>query len=106
VLETHRGFISSLNKIKRVIVLGHSLAQVDMPYFEKILAVNDDPMHIQWEVSFHSDANLGRITEFAQELNIDPKHIQKFKLSERLLANSQSYFEFLQLTPNSSFPRK
>ncbi|HEY4325113.1 MAG TPA: bacteriophage abortive infection AbiH family protein [Mucilaginibacter sp.] len=86
VLQTHKSFISSLNKIKRIIVTGHSLAKVDMPYFEKILEVNVSPKNIEWEVSFHSDASLTRIDEFAQELNIDPGHIEKFKLSERRLS--------------------
>jgi hypothetical protein len=85
VLQTHTSFISSLNKINRIIVIGHSLAKVDMPYFEKILEVNHDPKNIKWEVSFHSDANLNRIDVFAQELIIDPNHIEKFRLDERLL---------------------
>jgi hypothetical protein len=86
VLETHKSFISSLNEIKKIIVVGHSLSKVDMPYFEKILEVNGDPKNIEWEVSFHSDASLNRINEFAQELNIDPNHIEKFRLGERLLS--------------------
>jgi hypothetical protein len=85
VLKMHESFISSLNKIKRIIVVGHSLSKVDMPYFEKILEVNDNPKNTQWEVSFHSDASLDRINEFAQEFNIDPSHIEKFRLNERLL---------------------
>jgi hypothetical protein len=86
VLQTHQRFIASLNKIKRIIVIGHSLSKVDMPYFEKILEVNDDQKNIQWEVSFHSDANLDRINEFARELNIDPGHLKKVRLGERLLS--------------------
>ncbi len=57
-----------------------------MPYFEKILEVNSDAKNIKWEVSYHSDANLNRINEFTQELNIDPSHIEKFRLAERLLS--------------------
>jgi hypothetical protein len=86
VLQTHQRFISSLNKIKKIIIIGHSLSKVDMPYFEKILEVNSDPKNIEWEISFHSDANLNRINEFAQELNIDPDQIEKFRLGERLLS--------------------
>lgn len=86
VLETHKSFISSLNKIKRIIVKGHSLSEVDMPYFKKVLEVNDNPENIEWEVSFHSEANLNRIDEFAKELHISPSHIEKFRLDERLLS--------------------
>jgi hypothetical protein len=84
VLENHRGFISSLHKIKKIIVMGHSLARVDMPYFEEILKVNDNPVDIKWQISFHSEASINRINEFAKELNINPNHIEKFRLSERL----------------------
>lgn len=86
VLETHKSFITSLDKIKTIIVIGHSLSKVDLPYFEKIIAVNNDPNNIQWQISFHSDANLTRINEFAQELKINPGHIKKFKLYKRLLS--------------------
>jgi hypothetical protein len=80
VLESNKRFISSLNKIKRIIVNGHSLSKVDMPYFEKVLEVNEDPDNIEWKVSFHSDADLNRINEFVQELNINPSHVEKFRL--------------------------
>ena len=89
VLQTHKGFFSSLNRIKRIIVIGHSLSKVDMPYFEKILEVNSNPKCIEWEVSFHSDASLNKINEFAQELNINPNHIEKFRLKERLLSQNK-----------------
>ncbi|MGF7072881.1 bacteriophage abortive infection AbiH family protein [Mucilaginibacter sp. R-33] len=85
VLQTHERFISSLNKIKKIAVIGHSLSKVDMPYFEKILEVNTNPKHIEWEISFHSEANLDRINDFAQELNIDSNYIKPFRLNERLL---------------------
>lgn len=68
VLETHKDFIASLNNIKKIIVIGHSLSKVDLPYFEKIIAVNDNPNNIQWQISYHS--NTDRINVFAQELNI------------------------------------
>ena len=68
---------------------GEAIAEESMSfsiYFEKILEVNGNPKTIQWEVSFHSDVSLNRINEFAQELNIDPSHIKKFRLGERLLS--------------------
>lgn len=67
-------------------MIGHSLSKVDMPYFEKILELTGNSKNIEWEVSFHSDASLNTITEFAQELNINPSHIEKFRLGERLLS--------------------
>lgn len=86
VLKAHERFISSLSKVKRIVVMGHSLAKVDLPYFNKILQVNENSHKIEWEISFHSEANLNGITEFARELNINPNQITKFSLEERLLS--------------------
>jgi hypothetical protein len=38
--------------------------------------MNEDLNNSEWEVSFHSDANLNRMDEFAQKFNIDPGHIK------------------------------
>lgn len=84
VLESHKGFISSLNKIKKIIVIGHSLSKVDMPYFKEILKVNENPENIDWEISYHSDWDLDRIKEFSEELNIISANVNSFRLSERL----------------------
>ncbi|WP_460681001.1 AbiH family protein [Mucilaginibacter koreensis] len=42
VLQTNESFFSSLITLKKIVVLSHSLSKVDMPYFEKILAINGD----------------------------------------------------------------
>ncbi|ATP56489.1 hypothetical protein CPT03_08390 [Pedobacter ginsengisoli] len=84
VLESHKGFISSLNKIKKIIVIGHSLSKVDMPYFKEIIKVNENPENIDWEISYHSDWDLDRIKKFSEELNIISANVKSFRLSERL----------------------
>lgn len=53
ILARNRAFFEGLNTVTEVFVLGHSLAQVDEPYFSAVL----DHVHpnAQWTVSFHGN---------------------------------------------------
>ncbi|KQU72432.1 hypothetical protein ASC75_23910 [Aminobacter sp. DSM 101952] len=53
ILARNRAFFEGLNTVTEVFVLGHSLAQVDEPYFSAVL----DHVHpnAHWTVSFHSN---------------------------------------------------
>lgn len=53
ILKLNKSFFEGLRSVTRIYVLGHSLAQVDEPYFSAVLS-NVNP-NAQWTVSFHSD---------------------------------------------------
>ena len=36
IIQKNAAFFNSLYDIQRIIVIGHSMAEVDMPYFEEI----------------------------------------------------------------------
>src|SRR5690606_26607341 len=56
LIERHRAQFDSLRDVSEVVVLGHSLADVDAPYFREIV------MRIRpsatWTVSCHSEPSL------------------------------------------------
>ena len=64
-------FISTLNDIDEIIVLGHSIGKVDLPYFEIIESVIHPS---QWRVSFYSkdDDVLANINELSFVSKIYP----------------------------------
>lgn len=76
VLKRHTAFFDSLNDVEEVIILGHSLSDVDMPYFERIMNVVDKK-RIKWEISYHTEKDLERINSFCREYNIS---VQSFPL--------------------------
>lgn len=53
ILKRNKSFFENLSCVTQIYVLGHSLAQVDAPYFNEVLS-NVNP-NAQWVVSFYSD---------------------------------------------------
>lgn len=54
ILVEHRAFIEDLYDVEYIYVLGHSLGNVDLPYFRAINSANDYPERIRWMVSYYS----------------------------------------------------
>jgi len=52
IIEECQGFFSGLNEVTDVIVLGHSISEVDMPYFREIVK-HFDVDKVRWLVSFY-----------------------------------------------------
>ena len=69
IIRNHNSFYESLKNVEQVIILGHSLSEVDMPYFDRVLnAVDRDK--VKWEISYHTDKDLERIKYFCNRYNI------------------------------------
>ncbi len=52
VLERHRDYFEKLTDISEIVVIGHSLSEVDLPYFKRI---SDCAPEAKWKVSYFSD---------------------------------------------------
>lgn len=57
VISIHRGFFDSLSDIKRICVLGHSLSEVDWPYFSLIAEKTRTPGPY-WIASYHDETKI------------------------------------------------
>jgi len=55
-----KNFWEKLNKVTEIIVLGMSLGDVDIPYFNKIIE-NIDKNNVHWKISHHTQNDLTRI---------------------------------------------
>ena len=77
VIERNTVYFRGLKDIKNVVVIGHSLAEVDMPYFEVI--TEELPENVEWTIGFHSLRDYKRIIEFCSELGIDSKNVGIFR---------------------------
>lgn len=78
-LEKHKSFFSKLKKINKIIVIGHSLSEVDMVYFSAIIKQNDCPDKIQWYFSCYGNKDLDSIIKFTEKLKIIDSHIKIFR---------------------------
>lgn len=80
VLDNNKDYFKTLENIKDIVVIGHSLSDVDDPYFRQIINNNKDKSKINWYFSWYSTSGLERVIEFASKMNLDYKNISVFKV--------------------------
>ena len=79
VLAKNRLYFKSLEDIKEIVVLGHSLSAVDYPYFEEIIKYNRKNTDIKWYISWYSADDLKRIARFISEMHIPTTNVELFR---------------------------
>lgn len=66
IIKNHKQFFDGLSEIKEVYVIGHSLAEVDYPYFKEICKANN----AKWHIGFHSLDDMKRLLAFVKEMKL------------------------------------
>lgn len=83
VLDTitkNKRFFEEIRNINEIIVLGHSLNPIDMPYFEEIKKkAKNTP---KWRVSFHNGAEKNTHLEALLEIGVMKSSVKFFKMEE------------------------
>ena len=75
VISAHQAFFTSLSNIKRICVLGHSLSEVDWPYFS-LIAENTKAQDPHWVVSYHDKKKIPLMNEAFSEFGIPAAKIR------------------------------
>ena len=69
IIDQHQSFFDSLKEVRKIVILGHSLSDVDMPYFDKIAnSIMKD--RVEWDISYHTQEDINRIYHFCKRLGI------------------------------------
>lgn len=68
IIQSNRFFFNNLKNVRQVFVLGHSLANVDMEYFEVL--VRDLQDSADWVITFYGDDELERHRQTVRQLGI------------------------------------
>ena len=68
VMDRHMGFFKSLSNIQHVIVYGHSLSDIDRPYFK--LIKDSICSKADWRFSKHNKEDESKIVSFTKQLVI------------------------------------
>jgi hypothetical protein len=55
IIDNNEGYFSSLNDVVEIIVIGHSLNDIDLPYFE---AIARNASKAFWKVTYHNSSEL------------------------------------------------
>ena len=79
IISNHNEFFNRLENIKKIIVIGHSLSEVDMDYFKKVIEVNKNKNSISWFFSCYGLRDLKQIDHFVDAINIDKTEVTVFR---------------------------
>lgn len=86
ILKKNENFIKILRGIRTIIILGHSLGDVNMPYFNAIYEANDCAAKIKWYMSHYNDSEKRALEEkLRSEVIGDKSSITMFKMEEWLM---------------------
>jgi hypothetical protein len=78
IILANRAFFSSLTQTSEIWVMGHSLADVDLPYLEEVIR-HVDAKRVQWKVSVYKDPEERR-NQF-KKLGINPRLVEFLPLT-------------------------
>lgn len=92
VIDRHRNFFQKLEIISEIFILGHSLSQIDLPYFETI--VHNLKEKVRWTVTYYNSEEHTRHLETLMKLGIEKENINLIEIEEIQLNNKQLKIEF------------
>lgn len=78
-IATHIDFFNSLENISKIFVLGHSLADVDQPYFKKIVEMTNLP---EWIVSYYNINEQDQRRQILKDIGVKESQIHLVTLAE------------------------
>lgn len=67
IISSHREFFDGLAGIKEIYVIGHSLSEVDYPYFEEVCKKTN----AKWYISYHSLDDMKRMLVFVNRMGLE-----------------------------------
>ncbi len=79
IISSNADFFSSLNNIKNIVLIGHSMSAVDMPYFKEILKNVNNADDLLWYVSCYGLDDLEHLQFFKSTLSIPDEQIKIFR---------------------------
>jgi hypothetical protein len=81
VIAAHQSFFEGLRETQQIIVMGHSLADVDLPYFEEIIRHVDGP-RVRWRVSYYLDDDPPKFRRQLERLGVPGHSVEFHRLAE------------------------
>jgi len=79
VIKDNKDKFETFTQTENIIVIGHSLSQVDYLYFKEIIKHNHRAVDINWYISWYSSEDLERIEQFVTEMGILSSKVRLFR---------------------------
>lgn len=77
IIAKNKAFFDTLDDVKEIFILGHSLTDIDFSYFQKMQeSVSEECV---WNITYHSEKDKNNAKDFVEKLGIRDYQIKKFK---------------------------
>lgn len=80
IIESNNVFFTNLTEVKKVIVLGHSISEVDLKYFEVLKAKLNE--NVNWSVSYYSELEKQMHNKTLLQLGIKDTNFIQIKIKD------------------------
>lgn len=80
IIKTSDTFFKSLTDVNQIYVAGHSLSEVDIPYFDQIIK-HTASCFPEWVVTYYSESSIPRIQQTASSLGIHDSKLKCIKIN-------------------------
>lgn len=77
LIETHQDFFNSVKSFNIIYVFGHSLNEIDQPYFAEIIK---NQKAQKWKVSYHSETEKESLKTILIKLGLDENILEMIRL--------------------------
>lgn len=88
VIHEHEDFFSNLSGVSKIVVLGHSISDVDMNYFKELK--ERVSKNVDWIASYYSDWEKQKHLEALVSLGIDEDKIEQIQMKDLLVNHAES----------------
>lgn len=79
IISENSSFFDGLGNIENIIIVGHSLANVDGEYFREIIRKNKDIQKLNWYFGCYGIDDLQQIRRFIKDFNISKENVNIFR---------------------------
>ncbi|WP_446788358.1 bacteriophage abortive infection AbiH family protein [Macellibacteroides fermentans] len=79
IIKENKAFFNKMKNIKEVIIIGHSLGKVDIPYFEEIFKrINNSK--VKWIATYHIEKDFLKHRQFLKNIGVKDEQINIVKM--------------------------
>ena len=78
IIAENNTFFTGLANVDEVVIYGHSIEEVDMPYFEKVK--QSVKSNANWKFSYHNENEVGHKNDVAKRLGMGAGHYTLFNV--------------------------
>jgi len=91
IIKQNHSFFSNLRGVNEIYVFGHSLSEVDLPYFIEIIK---HVKSVQWTVSIHTVSQADFYKNTLLDLGVQEENIKIIRLTDLMVDKAQQRLEF------------